>query len=385
MRPPPPPPASGPPASGPAPQPELSLPLATLGTRPAAPAAARASRGGRARRYRCIDDHVASATKALGLLYGANLARPRVSYKDFYNDAINELVDFSEDFARWKDTQRCSFSFCAHSFVLDPATKSKLLQLDANNQMRSQIRGALFRSIFGGSECPYLILRVRREHLIRDTLLQISALQHQHEDLKKPLKVIFKGEEGIDEGGVQKEFFQLIIRQTFDLNYGMFTHEEETNCFWFSSTALENAREFNLIGKVLPARPPILSLHLADRCRQTYASHRFSGSPSTTLSSSTCTFRWWCTASSWASRRRSTTSRGSSRRSGAGCSSCSTSTATWRRCAASWRRLPAPVLAGDALFSCDCCQLMCMLSLNHFASSRRCTRVPSLSTMRNSA
>mmetsp|Transcript_50050 Transcript_50050/g.73512 ORF Transcript_50050/g.73512 Transcript_50050/m.73512 type:complete len:293 (-) Transcript_50050:52-930(-) len=36
----------------------------------------------------------------------------------------------------------------------------------------------------------------------------------------------------------------------FDLNYGMFTHDEESHCFWFSATALENAREFNLIGKV---------------------------------------------------------------------------------------------------------------------------------------
>jgi len=200
--------------------------------------------------YRCIDDHVASATKVLGILWGTCQVSKQVSYKAFYNDAINELVDFTEDFARWKDTQRCSFSFCAHPYVLDPGTKSKLLQLDANNQMRSQIRGALFRSIFGGSECPYLILKVRREHLIRDTLLQISAVQHQLEDLKKPLKVIFKGEEGIDEGGVQKEFFQLIVRQMFDLNYGMLTYDEETRCFWFSSTALENAREFNLIGKV---------------------------------------------------------------------------------------------------------------------------------------
>ena len=45
--------------------------------------------------------------------------------------------------------------------------------------------------------------------------------------------MIFKGEEGIDEGGVQKEFFQLILRQMFDLNYGMFTYDEETRCFWF--------------------------------------------------------------------------------------------------------------------------------------------------------
>jgi len=201
--------------------------------------------------YRCIDDHVAAATKVLGILYAANQVARLVSYREFYNDAINELVDFTEDFGRWRDTQRCSFSFCAHPYVLDPSTKSRLLQLDANHQMRSQIRGALFRSIFGGAECPYLILKVRREHIIRDTLLQISAVAHGGDDLKKPLKVIFKGEEGIDEGGVQKEFFQLIVRLMFDLNYGMFTHDEESRTYWFSPTALENAREFNLVGKVL--------------------------------------------------------------------------------------------------------------------------------------
>ncbi|EKX32984.1 hypothetical protein GUITHDRAFT_148230 [Guillardia theta CCMP2712] len=201
--------------------------------------------------FRCIDDHVASATKVLKILWGSNQSRTRVSYKEFYNDAINELVDFTEDFARWKDTQRCPFSFCDHPFVLDPSTKSKLLQLDANNQMRTQIRSALFRSIFGGNECPYLILKVRRENLIRDTLVQISAQQDGNETfLKKPLKVVFKGEEGIDEGGVQKEFFQLIVRQMFDLNYGMFTYDDDSRTFWFSATALENAREFNLIGKV---------------------------------------------------------------------------------------------------------------------------------------
>jgi hypothetical protein len=35
----------------------------------------------------------------------------------------------------------------------------------------------------------------------------------------------------------------------------MFTYDEDTRCFWFSSTALENAREFNLIGKVCTIVP----------------------------------------------------------------------------------------------------------------------------------
>ncbi len=33
----------------------------------------------------------------------------------------------------------------------------------------------------------------------------------ESDSLKKPLKVAFVGEEGVDEGGVQKEFFQLLV------------------------------------------------------------------------------------------------------------------------------------------------------------------------------
>lgn len=41
-------------------------------------------------------------------------------------------------------------------------------------------------------------------------------MQRSPEDLKKPLKVQFVGEEGVDEGGVSKEFFQLIIKEILD-------------------------------------------------------------------------------------------------------------------------------------------------------------------------
>jgi ubiquitin-protein ligase E3 A len=48
--------------------------------------------------------------------------------------------------------------------------------------------------------------------------LQLETKSTQ--DLKKQLRVQFVGEEGIDEGGVQKEFFQLIVRELFDPGYG---------------------------------------------------------------------------------------------------------------------------------------------------------------------
>lgn len=39
----------------------------------------------------------------------------------------------------------------------------------------------------------------------------LAQLGHHTFDLKKPLKVVFVGEEAIDEGGVTKEFFQLVV------------------------------------------------------------------------------------------------------------------------------------------------------------------------------
>ena len=46
--------------------------------------------------------------------------------------------------------------------------------------------------------------------------------QDQPEDLKKQFYVEFEGEQGIDEGGVSKEFFQLVIEELFNPDFGKF-------------------------------------------------------------------------------------------------------------------------------------------------------------------
>lgn len=40
-------------------------------------------------------------------------------------------------------------------------------------------------------------------------------------DLKKQLAVEFDGEQGVDEGGVSKEFFHLIVEELFNPDYGI--------------------------------------------------------------------------------------------------------------------------------------------------------------------
>eukprot|EP00123_Amoebidium_parasiticum_P011940 comp21004_c0_seq1/m.28191 comp21004_c0_seq1/g.28191 ORF comp21004_c0_seq1/g.28191 comp21004_c0_seq1/m.28191 type:complete len:730 (-) comp21004_c0_seq1:291-2480(-) len=197
------------------------------------------------------DQHVISAVKCLQILYEANeyTGHAVIPAKEFYNDAVNEHIDLRTDFPMW--TTGNGFSFCQYPFILDPATKSEVLKVENIVKMRHEMQDAFFRAIFAGPQDPYLMLRIRREHLIRDALFQLSSKQKV--DVKKQLRVQFIGEEGVDEGGVQKEFFQLVVREIFDPKYGMFHYDNEARLFWINpdSGHLGTEGEFELIGQIL--------------------------------------------------------------------------------------------------------------------------------------
>lgn len=55
-------------------------------------------------------------------------------------------------------------------------------------------------------------------------------------DLKKQLYVEFENEAGVDEGGLSKEFFQLIVERLFNPDYGksMFFYRTSELMIWYS-------------------------------------------------------------------------------------------------------------------------------------------------------
>ena len=67
------------------------------------------------------------------------------------------------------------------------------------------------------------------------------------------MQVHFIGEEGVDEGGVQKEFFQLVLAAVLSPDYGMFTYDAETRLFWFApaGAAMVDIKEYELIGTLV--------------------------------------------------------------------------------------------------------------------------------------
>lgn len=84
---------------------------------------------------------------------------------------------------------------------------------------------------------------------MNDALRELSNIDA--DDLKKPLKVKFCGEEAEDAGGVRKEFFMLLLKEILDPKYGMFKEYEETRALWFSETSFEEEPVYFLIGRVV--------------------------------------------------------------------------------------------------------------------------------------
>lgn len=70
-----------------------------------------------------------------------------------------------------------------------------------------------------GQEPNRLKLRIRREHILEDAFAKVMSVGL--DDLRKScLYVRFAGEEGLDHGGLSREFFFLLSRELFKPHYG---------------------------------------------------------------------------------------------------------------------------------------------------------------------
>lgn len=181
--------------------------------------------------------------------------KPYIKFENFYNETLSENIEMDKDYLNYKQTNEYGkpFSFMHYSFILTPATKTLSLYFDNRIRMYSERRYSIFQpQNIGQSPSPYLRLKVRRDHLIDDALVELELIALGNpKDFKKQLYVEFIGEQGLDEGGVSKEFFQLIIEEIFNPDYGMFIEHKETNSFWFNSASFENDGQFTLIGIIL--------------------------------------------------------------------------------------------------------------------------------------
>lgn len=181
--------------------------------------------------------------------------KPLIPFEDFINESLNEVLEVDRDFTFFKVNEEVKFSFQSCPFILTVFNKSRGLYYDNRISMYSERRRSAFYSMTQDTEPnPFLRLKVRRDHIIDDALVQVSscavcvccmcfgcsvspagfdhipALQlelistEKPSDLKKQLFIEFEGEQGVDEGGLSKEFFQLVLEEIFNPDIGKNFH-----------------------------------------------------------------------------------------------------------------------------------------------------------------
>ncbi|XP_055153002.2 probable E3 ubiquitin-protein ligase HERC6 isoform X2 [Symphalangus syndactylus] len=90
---------------------------------------------------------------------------------------------------------------------------------------------------------PRFVLRVKRSHLVKDALRQLS--QAEATDFCKVLVVEFINEICPESGGVSSEFFHCMFEEMTKPEYGMFMYPEMGSCMWFpAKPKLEKKRYF---------------------------------------------------------------------------------------------------------------------------------------------
>ncbi|KAG5443772.1 putative E3 ubiquitin-protein ligase herc4, variant 2, partial [Clonorchis sinensis] len=246
---------------------------------------------------RSKEEGVRSSLELMKRLYRINESRqPPISYVSFYIPVVREKVNIDSSFVSWlreresggmiiwhgepssKDAYSSTleiikdyfatttstapkthfFSFCDYPFIFDAPTKARLLSLEATLSMQNAVnqaeRNTLIQSVMSPllgypvftSTSPFFHVTVRRDFLIQDTLTYLTVANPS--ELRKVLRVQFAGEEAVDEGGVMKEFFLLVMRDLLSPIYGMFRCYPESRMLWFNEFTMESDNVFLLIG-----------------------------------------------------------------------------------------------------------------------------------------
>lgn len=181
----------------------------------------------------------------------SNEIRLVCNFKHFYIPELSHCFDanMKNEFIRWASREISLLNF---PFFLAPEKKAKILKIESTIRMRHELQDSFFKALFEGVQNPFLFVEVRQDHLLADALLQLDS--RPKSDFRKQLKIKFINEEGIDEGGLQKEFFQLLIRELLHPKFGIFIEKTESNHHWlpyWATVCIDQLTEYVFAGKLI--------------------------------------------------------------------------------------------------------------------------------------
>ncbi|KAJ3408240.1 putative E3 ubiquitin-protein ligase herc4 [Chytridiales sp. JEL 0842] len=162
------------------------------------------------------------------------------------------------------------FSFCNYPFIFGLRGKIQIFDVDRNRFMLISQTRALAQHILLGAgantrQTPFSVIKVHRRHLFQNGKMQIGKLDSV--GLRKPLKVIFSGEIGVDDGGLTREFMELFFDHVMKRT-DMFVEVEASSIddcegsasgapfvqrgyIWFNPASKAKPKDYQTVGRAL--------------------------------------------------------------------------------------------------------------------------------------
>lgn len=104
--------------------------------------------------------------------------KPLIPFEDFYNEPLSDHLEVDRDFTNYKKTEeQDSFAFLNYPFILTPSTKSMGLFYDNRIRMFEEQRMTVLNSLIQGEQYnPFLKIKVKRDQVVEDALVQVSTV-----------------------------------------------------------------------------------------------------------------------------------------------------------------------------------------------------------------
>ncbi|WUR02425.1 E3 ubiquitin-protein ligase [Vairimorpha necatrix] len=165
-----------------------------------------------------------------------------VKNKKFYLTQLCSNFNFKEEFKFYRSKTKTILNYF---FILPVHTKAELIKYENNDLMKASLQDAFFRSLFEGHTEPYLFITVSRAEIYKDSIKILKKIKF--ENVHKQLRITFKNEEGVDSGGIRKEYFQILSHE-IKSDEKLFTTCENT--LWIRDDCLL-LEKYYCIGKIL--------------------------------------------------------------------------------------------------------------------------------------
>jgi hypothetical protein len=171
--------------------------------------------------YDIYSDSIRTAVKTAQFLYELNNPK-KISISEYYSHTLSDKITMEEEFEMYTDTED-EYDFCfiqEAPFLMDITLKQKYFELVSESFQQNSTRKS--------------IVKIRRSEAFNHSVKQVVDHQNIKDYFKFPLQIEFIDEQGIDLGGLVRDFFRLLSNKIFVLPSKFF--KQIRSFYWFDSS-----------------------------------------------------------------------------------------------------------------------------------------------------